>query len=62
LINSKVSTLINTTKNGRIYANRRKSFGDKSLEFNGSKKVNEIPNFSTEPPWPIEHTIESLRY
>ena len=46
----KSEQLINTTKNGRIYANKRKSFGNKILEFNGSKKVKEIPDFSTDPP------------
>jgi len=62
LIKSKFSKLINTNKNGRNYANKRKCFGDKSLEFNGSKKVNVIPNFFIDPPWPIELTTESLRY
>ncbi len=41
---------------------QEETFGDKSLEFSGSKKVNETPNFSRNLPWPIERTIESLQF
>lgn len=51
LIKSKGNKLINTIMNGRHYANKRKYFGNKSLEFSGSKKVNVIPDFSIDPPW-----------
>jgi len=61
LTKSKVIRLINTIKNGRIYANKRKYFGGKSLECNGSKKESVIQDFSTESLWLIELTIESLR-
>lgn len=50
LTKPKVSKLINTIKNGRIYAIKRKSFGDKNHESNGSNKVNEIPKFSIDQP------------
>ena len=61
LTKSKVIRLINTIKNGKIYANKRKYFGGKSLELNGSRKESGIQGFSTEPLWLIEHTKESLR-
>lgn len=41
----------NIIKTRRIYANKRKYFRDKNLEFNSEKKVNIIPCFSTNPPY-----------
>jgi len=48
LTKSKIIRLINTIKNGKNYANKRKYFGDKSLEFNGSRKESGIQDFSTD--------------
>ncbi len=58
-INTKVSRLINTIWFGKIYAKKRKYFGDKNRAYNGSRKEKRTPDFFTDPLWLTKLTTES---